>query len=228
MPKRLAPIGVLILLGAFAASGGDVARFVNLGFSPDSRYFMFGQYGILQKTSAAWAETFIVDVRANAFVPRGVRKVFSSRPADAGTDGIGALFDAVEQARVQVALFRIRHLVTGRTLYVLVDGTPPPDTIDFRDFETGRSYDVTLTQIPPSGEGGAAYWLAMSIKDKSGTVHTYTAGNLSLRRPGVRAYHIKTIILAPNNASLVFLVQREEQDERGNNIRYMIETVGIN
>ncbi len=228
MSKRLAPIGVLILLTAFAASAGDVARFVDLGFSPDSRYFMFGQYGVLQKNSTAWAETFIVDVKANDFVPRGVRKVSSSQQADAGTDGIGAVFDAVEQARAQVALYRIHHLLTGRMLYLLVDGAPPPDTIDFRDFVAGRSYDITLTQNPPSGEGGAAYWLAISVKNKDGTVHDYRAGNLSLRRAGVKAYHIKEIILAPNNASLVFLIQREEQDERGNNIRYMIETVGIN
>ncbi len=228
MSKRLAPIGVLILLTAFAASAGDVARFVNLGFSPDSRFFMFGQYGILQKTSAAWAETFVVDVRANAFVPQGTRKVFSSQQADSGTDGIGALFDADEEARAQVLQYRIQHLATGRMLYLLVDGAPPPDTIDFRDFVTGRSYDVTLTQLPPSAEGGAAYWLSMNIKDKSGAVRGYRAGDLSYRRPGVKAYHIKTIILAPDNASLVFLIQKEEQDERGNNIRYMIETVGIN
>ena len=33
--------------------------------------------------------------------------------------------------------------------------------------------------------------------------------------PGVKAYHIKEIILAPDNASLVFLIQKEEQDTRG-------------
>ena len=77
----------------FAASAGDIARFVNLGFSPDSRYFMFGQYGIQEKGSAPWAESYIVDVKANAFVPRGVHKVTGSQPVDPGTDGIGALFE---------------------------------------------------------------------------------------------------------------------------------------
>ena len=228
MSKRLAPIGVLILMVTVAASAGDIARFVNLGFSPDSRYFMFGQYGIQEKTSTPWAETFIVDVRANAFVAHGIRKASSTQQIDSGNDGIGALFDAAAEARAQVVRYRIHHLLTGRMLYILADGAPPPDTIDFRDFQAGRSYQINLTQNPPAGESGAAYWLVISVTYKDGTVHTYRAGDLSLRRPGVKAYHIKAIFLAPNNASLVFLIQKEEQDSHGYNVRYMIETVGIN
>ncbi|MGA2763508.1 MAG: DUF2259 domain-containing protein [Spirochaetia bacterium] len=228
MAKRLAPIGVLILLVTFAASAGDIARFVNLGFSPDSRYFMFGQYGILEKASTPWADVSIVDVKANAFVPRGIHKVSSSRQLDPGSDAIGAVFDALEESRVQVAQHRIHHLLTGRMLYILVDGTPAPDTVDFRDFQTGRSYDVTLTQSPAAGEAGASYSLAISVTEKDGKVRAYKAGDPSLRRPGVKAYHMKEILLAPDGASLVFLIQKEEQDSRGNNIRYMVETAGIN
>jgi predicted secreted protein len=228
MAKRLAPIGVLILLVTFAASAGDIARFVNLGFSPDSRYFMFGQYGIQEKSSTPWAETFIVDVRTNAFVSRGMSKASASLPVDSGSDGIGALFDAVAEAQTQEALHKIRHTTTGRMLYILVDGAPAPDVVDFRDFQTGRNYEITMTQSPPSGEAGASFSLAISVTDKDGVVHTYKAGNPSFRRAGVKAYHIKEIILAPDNASLVFLIQREEQDTQGNNIRYMIETAGIN
>jgi predicted secreted protein len=228
MAKRLALIGLPILLAAFSVSAGDVARFVNLGFSADSRYFMFGQYGIQERSSAPWADTYIVDVKANAFVPRGVRRVSSSQPADPGSDGIGALFDAVEEARAQVEEYRIRHTLTGRMLYILVDGAPAPNIVDFRDFQTSQNYEVTLTQSPPVGEAGASYSISVSITGKDGVVHSYKAGNPSLRRPGVKAYHIKEILLAPDNASLVFLIQKEEQDMQGNNIRYMIETVGIN
>ena len=228
MARRLVPLGILIVLVTFTASAGDVARFINLGFSPDSRYFMFGQYGIQEKTSAPWAETYIVDVKANAFVPQGTRKVSSPREADAGSDAIGALFEAVAESRAQKVRYNIRHMATGRLLYILVDGAPAPDSIDFRDFETNRSYTIVLSQNPPSGESGASYGVSVTVTDKDGALHTYKAGDPSYRRPGVKAYHIKEIILAPDNASLVFLVQKEEQDTRGNNIRYMIETVGIN
>lgn len=175
MAKRLAPIGVLILLVTFAASAGDIARFVNLGFSPDSRYFMFGQYGIQQKTSTPWAEAYIVDVRANAFVSRGVHKVSSSVPVDPGTDGIGALFDAVVEARAQETLYKVRHTVTGRMLYILVDGAPAPDIVDFRDFQTGRNYEITMTQSP-TGRGGWGFLQPGHQRDGQGRRGSYVQG----------------------------------------------------
>ena len=45
----------------------------------DARYFMFGQYGIAEKSSAPWADTFIVDVPANAFAPQGDAASSSAR-----------------------------------------------------------------------------------------------------------------------------------------------------
>ena len=228
MAKRLAPIGVLMLMVTFAASAGDVARFINLGFSPDSRYFMFGQYGILEKSSSPWAETYIVDVKANAFVPQGVRKVSLGKEVDPGNDALGTLLDAVAESRAQKVRYRIHHMNTGRLLYILVDGAPAPDSLDFRDFETGRSYSIALSQSPSSGEAGASYSLTVTVTEKDGTTHAYKAGDPSYRRPGVKAYHIKEIVLAPDNASLVLFVQKEEQDTHGNNIRYMVETVGVN
>lgn len=228
MAKRLASIGVLILAVAAAASAGDVARFINLGFSADSRYFMFGQYGISEKTSAPWAETYIVNMRGNAFVPQGKRVVLSAREIDAGSDAIGALFDAVAESRAQKTRYKINHIATGRLLYILVDGVQPADSLDFRDFETGRSYSVALAQNPPAGESGASFGITVTVTEKDGSVHTYKTGDPSYRRPGVKAYHVKQIILAPDNASLVFLVQRDEQDTSGDNVRFMVETVGIN
>ena len=44
----------------------------------------------------------------------------------------------------------------------------------------------------------------------------------------MKAYHIKQIILAPDGNSLVFLIQKEEQDTNGDNVRYMVETVSVN
>ena len=41
---------------------GDFATFQNLGFSADSKYFMFAQYGAVEKTALPYAELFVVDV----------------------------------------------------------------------------------------------------------------------------------------------------------------------
>jgi predicted secreted protein len=223
MSRRLALIGTLILLAARAVPAGDVAQFVNLGFSGDGKYFMFGQYGIAETTSAAWADTYIVDVRANAFVPRGTQKFVGSQPVDPGSSGLGALLNALAVGLPRTRQLHIDHLATGRLLYVLLDGAQAPDTLEFRDFQTGRSYKVALAQAP-SADGGASFSLAVTVTDKDGKARAFTAGDPSFIRPGVKAYHIKQIVLSPDGGSLVFVVQKEEKDDRGSNIRYMVET----
>ncbi len=226
MSKRLALIWVVFFLAALAAYAGDVAQFVNLGFSPDAKYFMFGQYGIAEKDTTPWAETFIVDVAANNFVPKGARKAAGSRPIDPGATGLGALLNVLADSQPQKKKFRVDHLNTGRLLYVLVDGAQAADTLEFRDFQTGKSYKIALTQsVSTRGTDTiSSFSIAVTVTDKDGRVHTFTAGSPNIVRKGVKAYHIKQLILAPDDTSLVFIVQREEQDNRGNNIRYMVET----
>ena len=229
MSKRLALIWVVFLLAALAAYAGDVAQFINLGFSPDAKYFMFGQYGISEKDSASWAETFIVDVAANNFVPRGAQKSSGTHPVDPGATGLGALLNVLADSLPQKKKFRVDYLITGRLLYVLIDGAQAADTLEFRDFQSGKSYKITLTQsISTRGtDTSSSFTIAVTVTDKDGRVHSFTAGSPNIVRKGVKAYHIKQLILAPDNTSMVFIVQREEQDTRGNNVRYMVETARL-
>jgi predicted secreted protein len=44
-------------------------------------------------------------------------------------------------------------------------------------------------------------------------------------RQGVRQYKIKQVLLAPDDRSVVIVVERQEQDATGANIRYMVETL---
>jgi len=228
MSRRLALIGTLILLAARAVPAGDVAQFVNLGFSSDGKYFMFGQYGVAETNSAAWADTYIVDVRANAFAARGTQKFAGTQPVDPGSSGLGALLNALAVGLSRTKQLHIDHLTTGRLLYVLLDGAQAPDTLEFRDFQGARAYKVALAQAPSADGGGASYSIAVTVTDKDGKARAFTAGDASYTRPGVRAYHIKQIVLAPDGDSLVFVVQKEEKNNQGSNIRYMVETARPN
>ncbi len=223
MSRRLALIGTLILL-AGAAFAGDVAQFVNLGFSGDGKYFMFGQFGVGQATSAAWADTYIVDVRANAYAAKGTQKFAGTQPVDPGSNGLGALLNALAVGLPRTKQLKIDHLATGRLLYVLLDGAQAPDTLEFRDFQAARSYKVALAQAPSADGAGASFSIAVTVTDRDGKARAFTAGDASYTRPGVKAYHIKQIVLAPDGNSLVFVIQREEKDTQGSNIRYMVET----
>jgi predicted secreted protein len=229
MAKRHALVTALFLLAAIAASAGDVAQFINLGFSADSKYFMFGQYGIAQKTSAPWADTFIVDVQPNAFVKNGTRQFRATRAVDPGATALGALFNALSDGSAEIRQAKVDHLNTGRLLYILVDGAAPPDTIEFRDFQAGRSYKVILNQSSSTAATSvtSTYSITVAITEKDGKVRTLAVGDPTFKRAGVKAYHIKQIVLAPDGASLVFVVQKQQQDTDGDNIRYMVETLKV-
>ena len=230
MAKRLALGWALILTAAAVAFAGDVAQFVNLGFSPDSRYFMFGQYGILEKNSTPWADAYIVDVPANAYAPRGTKQFTSGQPVEPGTSALGALLIALCDNVAQRKQYHIDHLLSGRLLYVLVDGARAEDVLEFRDFPSGRTYKIALQQSldPKAGVVHSSFRLAISVTEKDGKLRAISAGNPVISRAGVKGYHIKQIILAPDGNSLVFLIQKEEQDSHGDNVRYMVETVLVN
>ena len=228
MAKRLVLFGMLAAL-ALPLWAGDVATFVNLGFSEDSRYFMFAQYGVLEKSAAPYADLFVVDVPKNAFVSQGVRQVTYTNAVEPGSSGQGALFNLIEDAQSLKKQFRIDHLLTGRLLYLSVDGGGTTEPIEFRDFVLGSAYRVSLLQntADKSGRWVSSFHIQVNITEKNGTTRTLDVGNPGYQREGVKGYKIWQIILAPNGKSLVFVIQKEEQDTKGSNYRYMVETTGL-
>jgi len=222
-------LSACILLVAAAAWSGDVAQFDNLGFSSDGRYFMFGQHGILEKTSYPYAEISIVDVPANAFVPQGTKKVSYAKGVEPGSTGLGALLNALGDMSAQKRQFRIDHLVTGRLLYLLVDGVNPAETLEFRDFQAGTRYAVTLVQAAGTKDGAAAaaFSLKVTVTGRDGKAKDLVVGNPGLQRAGVRTYRVKQVILGPDGAALVFVIQKEELEGQSVSVRYMVETVRL-
>ena len=190
---------------------------------------MFGQYGIAEKDSTPWADSFIVDVRANDFVAKGARHFAGTQPLEPGANGLGALLDVLRDGAPQIKQYKIDHLLSGRLLYILVDGAEASDTLEFRDFQSGRAYKIALTQsaAPAGAAVSSSFSIAITTTEKDGTLKSFTAGSPSIKRNGVKAYHFKLITLSPDSSSIVFIVQREEQDTTGNNIRYMVETVRV-
>ena len=211
--------------------GGDIATFVNLGFSQDSRYFMFGQYGVREEGSVPYADVFLVDVQANNFVPAGVRNAIYREYGGTRSDGKGALFTLVEEVQHLVQKSEINHLLVGRLLYILINNEEAKQKISFRDFETGRRYDISLVQSA-QGSGKAAqsaFHLEVQVGDESGNLQKHTVGLPSYMRSGVKGYRIKQVILAPDARSIVFVIEKDEISSTGSevgiDVRYMVETV---
>lgn len=226
--KRVA-IVLLILLVSSSLYAGDIAKFANLGFSDDSRYFMFGQYGVVDDGTGLYAELYLVDVPGNRFVPGGShRQSYADRP-DPGQDGFGALMTLYRDTIEKTRTYRVNHMASGRLLYLLVDGEEPRPVLSFRDFQSGRSYRVELLQSTfGSGDSVSASFHVNLTVTSGSEERYYTVGLPDYRREGVTSYRIRRIYSSPDDASLVFVVEKREHADTGFDVRYMVESVRIN
>lgn len=223
--RSVAVLCLFLGVGGLAVAG-DSAKFQNLGFSEDSRYFMFAQYGASEGSGLPYAEAYTVDVRNNRFVSGGTLKSSSPVAIEPGNDGQGALFNLMEQILPLKKRYGIDHARSGRLVYILLDGVEPQAEVEFRDFGTGRRYRITLNQAS-AGSGAqikSSFHLLVAVTEASGSVSNHTVGLPEHWRSGVRRYRIKQVLLAPDDRSVVVVIEREEQDGTGANIRFMVET----
>jgi predicted secreted protein len=105
---------------------GDSASFVDLGFSPDGRIYMFAQYGVRSGTLRPWADLFVVDVPRNNFVGGGRISYTHDSPVLAGQDGSGALYRIIARNAAMADQYGVSFLRQGQPLYIALDNDPPP------------------------------------------------------------------------------------------------------
>ena len=220
---------VILLLFSYMLIAGDVATYVNLGFSPNSRYFLFGQYGIDSATTKPYASVFLVDVFGNTFVPQGVIKKDYDVDVQPGQEGLGALLNTVRENNQLISRYEIDNVKIGRVLYLLVNGDEPKSQLNFRDFNNERTINVQLHQQKFGGGGSvsSSFYLDLDVTSKDGRRKDYKVGLPDYKRAGVERYRIKQVCYTPDERALVFVMEREEYQKEGVNIRYMVETVKL-
>jgi len=210
---------ILILSCSVGVFSADVANFENLGFSYNSRYFMFGQYGVDDSKSAPYAEIFIINVSTNKYAPNGAHKVtYQDSKLQPGQSGFGALITLLKNKAFLSSRYQINHMKPGRFLYILVNGSEPGTTLNFRDFNTGFRYYVNLIQE------GSSFYIKLTVTNSKGVERNYTVGRPGYNRKWVTGYKIWQVILSPDEKSLIFVIEKEKRD---GSVRYMIETVSI-
>ena len=220
---------IALLLLSYTLVAGDVATYVNLGFSSNSRYFLFGQYGIDSESTKPYAQLFLVDVFRNDFVPQGVIKKDFDIDAQPGQEGLGALIRIIRENSGLISKYDIDNVEIGRVLYLLVNGEEPKSQLNFRDFYNDRTINVFLNQQKfGSGSGvSASFSLDLDVTVKDGVRKNYRVGLPDLKRKGVQSYRIKQVCYTPDENALVFVIERDEYQKEGINVRYMVETVKL-
>lgn len=210
---------------------GDKAEFANLGFSPDGRYFMFGNYGYNPDDAHCYADIFLVDVPNNVFVPQGVFSGEYDNILSPGQSAIGALFSLMEDSSNKRNQYNIDFLNTGRPLYIRLDDNPDSDEnmeqdmnlLEFKDFLTGNFYTVDLQQTIE--ESSSRFYIDLNMRTANGIERDFRVGHPNYSRRGIVNYTINRIIINPDGSSLVIIIGKTDQS---GNIRYMVETLQIN
>lgn len=220
-----------LVLCTSSLRAGDIASFVDLGFSPDGRTYMFAQYGVRSGTLEPWADLFVVDVARNDFVSGGKISYTHNAPVIGGQDGSGAFYRLIAQNAALAQRYGISFLLQGHPLYISLENNldTPAKTIEFRDFEQNASYRAVLN---PYVEGtGAAVWSSFYINlehtARDGSKKTYVAGNPRIKRALIGSYSIKKVILSPQGRFMVFVIEMKRHNNGSFDIRYMVETLQL-
>jgi predicted secreted protein len=208
---------------------GDVALFVDLGFSPDGKTYMFGQYGVQSETLRPWADLYVVDVGRNNFVSGGRISYVHTDPVIAGQDGSGALYRLIANNAALAERHRINYLFQGQPLFIALNGQDAGSAAEFRDFEKGESYRAALSaSVEGSGESlRSSFHISLERTGRDGKKQTYTVGTPQLKRPQITSYGIKKVMVAPHDGSIIFVIEMRKQSANGFDVRYMVEALRL-
>lgn len=233
--KKLLVVGLFISLCCSVLSAGDVASFVDKGFSADGKYYVFGQYGRTDKKYQGWAEIYQVDIAKNDYVDSGVFKI---NPTAVTADKAGIdVYDALEGKNFYyIKDLNCKKSNPDQVLYILDDvNKSGTDEIVFKDFnnsdiETPDSYYIQLVPtINGSGKNvKSSFYIWVEKKDYQGnTISKTKVGSPDIVRKGISNYKIERIMCDPSGKNFIFVIEKILEDDAGISIRYMVEAAEI-
>jgi predicted secreted protein len=231
--KSFAAILVFAASLMFQASlyAGDVASFVDLGFSENGAIYMFAQYGVDEHTLNPWSELYIVDVVKNDFVKGGRLSYKHDKPVALGQDGSAALLRIISHNTGLIQKYRSNFMHQGIPLFISLEDVrySGGQTIDFRDFEKRAYYSASLNAIVYGGGSDirSSFFIVLDGTDSNGVKKTYRVGNPDVKRAGVTTYSIKKAIVNPARTSMILVIEMTLLNGSGSDIRYMVEALRL-
>ena len=229
--KKLFICSLVMMLGLSALSAGDVATFVDMGFSEDGKYYVFGQYGKTDKKFQGWAEIYQVDIAANDYTDNGV---FKTKPSAVTADKHGSeVFEALQGKNfyyfkdLKCETANIDHV-----LYILDDvNKTGTDEIVFKDFRSADldNADVYHIKLYPTVTGSgkntrSSFYIMLEKRNAAGEIiMSRKVGTPSINRKGVTNYKIERIFCDKSEKNLIFVIEKMMEDDTGTSIRYMVE-----
>lgn len=228
-------ISALLVAFAFCVSAGDAAIFVDNGFSADGSVYIFSQYGQTDKTYRGWAEIYTVDVAENKYISENVyiTSPSANTAKKAGKDIYASLMSANFSA---LDKYRTSSATVEQILYINGDESRrPTDEIVFKDFgiapvESQATYHVRLVPTV-SGSGKnvtSSFYIMLEKYDADGRIlGRQKIGSPDISRKGVAAYKIQKIFCDKSGKNIIFVVEKNVNDDTGVSVRYMVEAATL-
>jgi len=229
--KTVLAVLIINLMSVSALWAGDSAVFVDLGFSPDGKTYMFGQYGVLSPSLKPWAELYVIDMVSNEFVPNGRVSFTQDTPIKAGQDGSGAFYQLLAGNSSLTNRYGIVFQNQGQPLYISRSENPPErgEIIDFRDFLSGKSYRAQLVPTV-SGTGQntrSSFYIETEVRLPNGQTRNHTVGTPNFVRQRISSYNFKKVFINSAGNSIIFVIEMKRIAENGYDIRYMVEALQL-
>lgn len=230
MRRGLYLSGIFAILSAATLPAGDVASFVDLGFSEDGDTYIFAQYGIEEKTLFPWSNLFIVDVPQNDFVPGGRFTYTHNEPIGPVQDGAGALMHLISNNAVMTRRYRLDFLIKGIPVFLSLQNgqNPEGETVEFRDFRHELNYNAQLlpTYDNSSGIIRSSFYIDVKQTDKNGMERRFRVGTPEIKRANITSYTIRRVLINPQNTCMIFVIEMTRTGADGApDIRYMVEAL---
>jgi len=231
LKKAVFTILLILFTCVSAVWAGDTAVFVDLGFSPDGRIYMFGQYGVLSPSLRPWADLYVVDVARNVFVPNGRITYTQNTAIKAGQDGSGVFHQLLSRNSSLTSRHGLNFQNQGLPLYISRDENPPAhgERITFRDFLTDRRFNAQLVPtVTGSGQNlSSRFHINLEVISANNQSKTYTVGTPNFSRQRITQYNIKRVLINGCGNSLIFVIEMRRIAANGFDIRYMVEAVRL-
>lgn len=234
MKKILSFLLTSCFLGA-AVFAGDVATFVDGGFSKDGKIYVFGQYGKTDKDFQGWAELIEVDIEKNDYVDGGY---FSTKPSSvtAGKKGVEVYESLEGKSYFSLKPLGLEKPEAKQFLYICEDANKKGcEEIRFTDFSSDiESPDCFVVNVVSDVKGSgvnakSSFFIDIEKRDADGNVIArQKVGTPSIQRKGVTGYKVEKIFCDKSGRSMIFVVEKTVEDKTGLNIRYMVEACRLN
>ncbi len=235
MKKIISAVFALFALVSLCFAG-DVATFVEEGWSSDGKIYVFGQYGKTDKSFQGWAELIEVDIAKNDYVNNGY---FSIKPSSvtAGKSGYDVFESLMAKSFYSTKPLNLKATAPDQILYICeAPEKKGSDTIVFKDFlgsEIDNPNSFTVRIIPEVNGSGmnakSSFYISIEKRNAEGTlIASQIVGNPGIQRKGVTGYKIEKIVCDKTGKNMIFVVEKTMEDKTGINIRYMVEACVLN